>query len=761
MESKAHQEIINKALEIAKAGVADNLTIGEIAKKVGYSQSWLGAIFKQVTGHSLIEHVIGIRLEEAKRLLSQTDLNVIEIAFETGFGSHEHFTRCFRGKTGVSPTQFRNANKPANQSGGPFLQNVPPPESGREWFKQDFAGEELSKDIEVRDGTFHQKDGFAEGTGIEAFGFVLMRALPENVEISLEIKILSAQNNGPSHLLLSFSDESFTSFWYQFTLGEHDPGTCAIRQLGNTRRIRTDSPIKPDQWQRLRVQVLDAHMRVYLDEETLFEFQNDFPPLYNQRSRLRFGSWRSPVHFRKLTIKDLGFPTLVKAVRQGDALYNANSFVAAREFYCRLLEMQGRSSGLSELQYKIGMCFFSQNALTQARTWLEKASTGMAGFWAEQAKIGLMRLDILESGPTGLETARQFLADPAMRDETRTAVEGICGHYWNRGDFDRIVSLQKVILENAGEGGPLWFTSLRAIAEAQGWLFLLEESEQNLNAIINMKAMPSEIRIMALRELGYICRVRGKLDEAESCFSRISTSTKNPGILADCEVNRAFLLRARNRVDEALALLDNVASRHGIPDRSAWAKLETSLVLSAIGKPEQARKAIAEARTLCPSISYLQPGGASHYTYVPELVSGNLAAAAEILLSDSRAQGGSAFRHAQQAMAAGFIMEMAGDKGKARRVRAEALRRFPLQQCSHFAPAVELLLKGEMPELNRLPLGSEGLSEMLYLAALASKAKGDHARCKAHLERCVQLDGSLRWPAHLAKQLLSRITPSQ
>ncbi len=699
----------------------------------------------------MLEHIFELKLEEAKRLLTRTNLNIIEVAFEAGFGSHEHFTRYFRKKTGLAPSQFRAVNSPhATVNAG--AQHAEPAVRMRDWFQQAFAGEELSPDLKVQRGSLLQEDGCAKGVGDESFDLVLLRDLPENVEISLDIKLLSDQNGGPTHAVLGFADESFSTYWHTVVIGAQNLHTAILTQLQVNRRTHTNPPIKPDQWQKLRVQLVDERISACLDNEKLFDFQNDFPPSYKQRCRLLFGSWQSSVHFRDLSIKDMGIPALSRSIRQGDALYNAKAYDAAREFYCRLFEVQANSEDTQELHYKIGMCLFSQNAFSQARSWLERAVAMRAdGFWTDQANLVLLHLDLLERKPLGITRARRFLANPALRDDARIVIENVCGHDWNKGDFSHNLLLKKLILEACEGSVLLYCNTLMEIAEVQEWLLQPDESERHLALILDAAATPRENRQRALRELGYIHQMQGKLTRSESCFTQIAQSTTNADILADCDIHKAFLLRAQDKTEEALALLEDVAKRPGIPDRSALAELEASLILCGLGYVEEARVEIQAARKLNAWFLHPQSGSASHYLYVPELVSGNVEKAADLLLADSRTQDAAAFKHAEQAMAAGFIMEISGDRKKSRKIWAEILRRFPLQRCCHFAPLAETLLKGEMPDLSCLPLGNQGLSEMLYLAARACEARGDNAQCKMFLERCAQLDPSLRWPAYLAR----------
>lgn len=752
MKTDDYRLVISKAIEIAKANLSADLSVGEIAKQIGYSPSRLRGIFQQTTGRSLMDHILDLRVEEAKRLLSQTNLKITEVAFETGFGGNEHFTRTFHHRTGLSPSRFRSAHygMSANTSSDKGAAGE------RECFRQNFMGEELSGDLDVREGTLTQMDDYIIADGPESFGIYLLRPLPENVEISVEVRILSVANGGPSHAMLMFRDENFNP-WYQVTLGEHDLKACILKQLGVDRRVYANPPLRPDEWQTVRLRLTDDHMSVFLDKECLFEFKNAFPPLYSQRCRFALGTYQSQAHFRRFVVKDLGIPPLVRAVRQGDALYNAGSYDAAREFFCRILEAQTNLADSPELDYKIGMCFSSQGALSQSRTWLERGASSSAGdFWAEQAKVGLIRLDILEQKPGGMENANRFLKTPKLADETRNALEDVCHTLWSRGDFDRYIAIQKLIMESCSEQNPVYWRARARVAEGEEWLLHPETSARELRIVHESSMAPKDVRMQALRELGYVYLMLGKLEESRNCYREHVENQRDPGKLADGDIYGAFALRGEGKLREALGILDDVARRPGIPHRAAWAALESLLILCALGEGEKARISLDEARKIYPWLSYFQPGYVSLYAYVPEFVAGNFPRASELLLADSRKQNNLIFMHGLQAMIAGFLMEIANDRKGARRIWAEVLRRFPAQRTPLFAPLAEELLKGKILDLGVLPLGNQWVSELNYLAALACESKGDHARCRILLEQCVQLDGSLRWPAFLSKQKLNR-----
>ena len=65
-------------------------------------------LFKHALGTSLKQYIIDKRLELAKKLLATTNQSITEIAYQCGFPSSTLFSKQFKNKTDLSPTQYRN-----------------------------------------------------------------------------------------------------------------------------------------------------------------------------------------------------------------------------------------------------------------------------------------------------------------------------------------------------------------------------------------------------------------------------------------------------------------------------------------------------------------------------------------------------------------------------------------------------------------------------------------------------------------------------
>ncbi len=100
-------EPIRLALQYISRNFATPITLQEVAEHVNLSAPYFSGLFKQVCGTSFKEYLTMIRIEESKRLLTNTSDSIIDIAVAVGFGDQSYFTKVFRKHTGLTPKQYR------------------------------------------------------------------------------------------------------------------------------------------------------------------------------------------------------------------------------------------------------------------------------------------------------------------------------------------------------------------------------------------------------------------------------------------------------------------------------------------------------------------------------------------------------------------------------------------------------------------------------------------------------------------------------
>ena len=98
-----------KALWFIESHLADALTLDEIAGIAGVSRFHLVRAFGAATGCSVMRYVRARRLTEAARALARGAPDILSLALDADYGSHEAFTRAFRDHFGVTPGAVRAA----------------------------------------------------------------------------------------------------------------------------------------------------------------------------------------------------------------------------------------------------------------------------------------------------------------------------------------------------------------------------------------------------------------------------------------------------------------------------------------------------------------------------------------------------------------------------------------------------------------------------------------------------------------------------
>lgn len=98
---------IKRAVWCIESRFASDLSLDEIAEVSGVSRFHLSRAFGAATGRSVMRYVRERRLSEAARQLASGAPDILSVALDWGYGSHEAFTRAFRDQFGLTPEDLR------------------------------------------------------------------------------------------------------------------------------------------------------------------------------------------------------------------------------------------------------------------------------------------------------------------------------------------------------------------------------------------------------------------------------------------------------------------------------------------------------------------------------------------------------------------------------------------------------------------------------------------------------------------------------
>ncbi len=108
-EYQAEQiEVIREIHNQLTVHIGQRFTIEELSKQYLMNPTTLKSIFKSVYGNSIAAHIKEHRMEEAAKLLLSTNLSIAEIAERVGYDSQSRFTAAFKKYSGMLPKDYRN-----------------------------------------------------------------------------------------------------------------------------------------------------------------------------------------------------------------------------------------------------------------------------------------------------------------------------------------------------------------------------------------------------------------------------------------------------------------------------------------------------------------------------------------------------------------------------------------------------------------------------------------------------------------------------
>lgn len=113
VSNKTHVVLFEKFLKkyfkksLAEKGLP---TIKDCGKALNISGQYLSDLLKIETGRTAKEHIDLYLIDQAKILLLRTKKNVKEIAYSLGFSYPNHFSKMFKVKTGLTPSEYRKIN---------------------------------------------------------------------------------------------------------------------------------------------------------------------------------------------------------------------------------------------------------------------------------------------------------------------------------------------------------------------------------------------------------------------------------------------------------------------------------------------------------------------------------------------------------------------------------------------------------------------------------------------------------------------------
>jgi AraC family transcriptional regulator len=112
MEQWEKINAVQRMQDYIRNHINEKIKVEEIAKASGYSKRHATRIFKELLGRTPLDYVRAIRLTYSAKDLLQSQDNILDIAINTQFDTHEGFIRAFSNEFGIAPQKYRRERPP-------------------------------------------------------------------------------------------------------------------------------------------------------------------------------------------------------------------------------------------------------------------------------------------------------------------------------------------------------------------------------------------------------------------------------------------------------------------------------------------------------------------------------------------------------------------------------------------------------------------------------------------------------------------------
>lgn len=113
---KGRSQIVIKALQFINKNFKEKISLKDIEANLHVNASYFSTLFKQEMGVTFTDYLNSLKVEHACKLLTETNLSIIDISLSTGFEDQSYFTKVFKKAKGVTPKMYRSANAAGEKS---------------------------------------------------------------------------------------------------------------------------------------------------------------------------------------------------------------------------------------------------------------------------------------------------------------------------------------------------------------------------------------------------------------------------------------------------------------------------------------------------------------------------------------------------------------------------------------------------------------------------------------------------------------------
>lgn len=108
---KSVKPVLSKAMDYIEKHFTEAITLQDVAEHAFASPFYISRLFKKELGVSFVDYLGKLRVDNARRLLCETNLRILEVSERVGIQDAHYFAKLFKKHAGMSPTEFRTGNK--------------------------------------------------------------------------------------------------------------------------------------------------------------------------------------------------------------------------------------------------------------------------------------------------------------------------------------------------------------------------------------------------------------------------------------------------------------------------------------------------------------------------------------------------------------------------------------------------------------------------------------------------------------------------
>lgn len=114
-QSDPKYRLVTDAKEYIRAHICAKLSLGEVACAIGISQNYLSGLFRQYSELGFNDYVTSLKVETAKKMLTQEHLKVYQVSERLGFENPHYFSKVYKKFTGYSPSEATGQSSAENE----------------------------------------------------------------------------------------------------------------------------------------------------------------------------------------------------------------------------------------------------------------------------------------------------------------------------------------------------------------------------------------------------------------------------------------------------------------------------------------------------------------------------------------------------------------------------------------------------------------------------------------------------------------------